>query len=121
MDLKKSINANLEKKQGGRFILGLIVSLSIILISFEWTVLSPSLNNINSARDIEYDIELIERIPREEPKPMPKEELPPIDEVIEIVDDDYEVEFEFSFDREADEGTEYIFKYFDNEDYRSCY
>ncbi|MEN8229973.1 MAG: energy transducer TonB [Bacteroidota bacterium] len=115
MDLKKSNSANLEKREGTRFILGLIVSLSIILISFEWTILSPDMSRINTAKEIEYDIEMIELIRREEPKPLPKEELPPIDDVIEIVDDDYEIEIDYSFDREVDRGTEYIFKNFSDE------
>ena len=115
MDLKKSNRANLEKKQGARFILGLIITLSILLISFEWTTTSPELSDINSARDIEFDMDIMERIPRDEPKPMPKEELPPIADVIDVVDDDYEIEFDYSFDREADKDTEYLFKNFGDE------
>jgi len=115
MDLKKSNKANLEKRQGARFILGLIITLSIILISFEWKTPSPDLNNINTAKDIDYDIETMDRIPREEPKQMPKEELPLIDDVIEIVDDDYEIEMDYSFDREVNKHTEYIFKNYADE------
>lgn len=110
MDLKKSNKANLEKKRGVHIILGFIISLSLILISFEWTTLTAVLTDVNAAHEIDYEIEMIQRIRREESKP--KQELPPIDEVIEVVDDEYEIEVDYSFDREATPGTEYIFENF---------
>jgi len=110
MDQKKSNKANLEKIRGVHIILGLIISISLILISFEWTTLTAVLTDVNAAHEIDYEIEMIQHIRREEPKP--KQELPPIEEVIKIVDDDYKLEVDYSFDPEATEGTEYIFKHF---------
>lgn len=103
MDLKKSNIANLETRKGVHIILGLIISLSLILISFEWTTLAALLTDVNAAHEIDIGFEIIELIPREEPKL--KQELPPIDEVIQIVDDEYEIEVGYSYDREAVPGT----------------
>ena len=49
MDLKKSHKANLERKQSGRFFLGLTITLSLILIGFEWTTLSTKLAEVYAA------------------------------------------------------------------------
>ena len=109
MDPKKSNRVNLENKRTSNFIIGLIVTFSLILISFEWT--SPDKQNYDMAlaSNIEIDIEVMEAIPREEPKPLPKEELPVIKQVIDIVPDDVELE-DVDFSTEVTENTEYDFK-----------
>ena len=64
MDLKKSNKANLEKRKGVHIILGLLISLSLILISFEWTTLATVLTDVNAAHEIDIGFEIIELIPR---------------------------------------------------------
>ncbi|MEA3480076.1 MAG: TonB family protein [Bacteroidota bacterium] len=115
MDLKKSNQANLEHKRISNFIIGLIVTFSLILISFEWT--SPLDRNyeLALANNIEIDIEVMEAIPREEPKPLPKEELPAIKTVIDIVPDDVELE-DVDFSTEVTKNTVYIFSFDDTEE-----
>lgn len=115
MDLKKSIRANLEYKRKTNFIIGLIVAFSLVLISFEWTTPLDLNNDFAMANEIQIDIEVMEAIPREQAKPMPEEELPPIKEVIDIVPDDIELE-DWNFSNEVTEKTEYNYIFDDEEE-----
>ncbi len=108
MDLKKSHKANLERRQGGRFILGLIISLSLILISFEWTALTTKLAAVHAAPEIMFDVNEIDHIRREEIKPPAKPELPPIAPVIKLVDEDIPMP-EIVWSTEVDPGTQITF------------
>jgi len=108
MDLKKSNRASLENKRITNFFIGIVVTCSLILISFEWTTPVEYDTEQALANNIEIDIEIMEAIPREEPKPMPKEELPPIKEILDIVPDDYELE-DVVFDWEVTFNTTYDF------------
>ena len=112
MDLKKSYRASLENKRISNFLIGLTVTCSIILVSFEWTRPLDHSPALALANDIEIDIELIEAIPREEPKPMPREELPQVKEIIDIVPDDVELE-DVDFSTEVTENTTYDFTILD--------
>lgn len=109
MDLKKSYQANLERKRTSNFIIGLIVTFSLILISFEWTSPVDQNYELALANNIEIDIEVMEAIPREEPKPFLKEELPAIKQVIDIVPDDVVLP-DVDFSTEVTKNTEYDFK-----------
>lgn len=115
MDLKKSYRANLENRRITNFIVGLIVSFSLILISFEWTTPIDHNDALALANEIEIDIEVMEAIPREEPKPMPKEELPLIKEVINIVPDDVELE-DVDFSMEVTKNTVFDFVIVDTDE-----
>lgn len=106
MDLKKSYRASLENRRSTNFIIGLAVTCSLILISFEWTSTLEHNTEQALANNIEIDIEVIQAIPREEPRPIPKEELPPIKEIIDIVPDDVELE-DLDFSTEVTEHTTY--------------
>jgi len=108
MDLKKSNRASLENKRITNFFIGIVVTCSLILISFEWTTPVEYDTEQALANNIEIDIEIMEAIPREEPKPMPREELPPIKEILDIVPDDYELE-DVVFDWEVTVNTTYDF------------
>lgn len=108
MDLKKSHKSNLERRQGGRFILGLIISLSLILISFEWTTLTTKLAAVHAAPEIMFDVNEIDHIRREEIKPPVKPELPPIAPVIKLVDEDIPMP-EIVWSTEVDPGTQITF------------
>ncbi len=103
MDLKKSKQASLENKRGTYFIVGLLISCSLILISFEWTRPVDLEADLARLEDRPIDIEIIQITRREEPKPKP--ELPAIQEVIDIVPDGIEVP-EVIFDPEVTKYTE---------------
>ena len=108
MDLKKSKQASLENRRGTYFIIGLIVSCSLILISFEWTTLIDLKSEFDAIEDLGIDIELMQVTRREEPKPEPKPELPIIKEVIDIVPDDVEID-DVDFSNEVTRDTKYKF------------
>ncbi len=115
MDLKKSYQANLENRRITNLIVGIIVSFSLILISFEWTSPIDQNDALALANEIEIDIEVMEAIPREKPKPLPKEELPLIKQVIDIVPDDIELE-DVDFSTEVTKNTVYDFVIVDTDE-----
>jgi len=108
MKSKKTQQANLEKKSRLHLLIGLAVTLSIILIGFEWgTVQNSNENDFNTGQVI--DIEESMMITRREEPKQPEIKQPEIKTVIDIVDDDIEIKEDFDFDMEADDNTEYNF------------
>jgi protein TonB len=108
MDLKKTYKVNLEKKKGFHLFLGLIITLSLILISFEWTSETTRLQDLNSGNEISVDEIIMPILRREEVKPLPKPELPPIAKVITPVDGDPEIDPVF-WDSEYRPGDDIVF------------
>ncbi len=111
MDLKKSYKADLEKRPGGRFFLGLIISLSLILISFEWTTLTVKLEAVHAATEIQFDMEEMDHIRRDEIKPPSKPELPPLVPLIKLVDEDIPLP-DIDWSTEVTSGTQISFSHF---------
>lgn len=107
MDLKKSYKANLERKRRLYLFAGLIITLSLILISFEWTTMNTKLSDVNAATEISLDEIIMPVIRRDEVLPPSKPELPPIAKVIELIDGDPELEPVF-WDPEYRPGTEIL-------------
>jgi protein TonB len=107
MEAKKSNRANLEKRKSAHFILGLIISLSLILISFEWTTMTIKLSDVYNATEISPDDIELPPLLRDDPKP-PKPKTPPIAIVIELVSEDPELE-PIIWDPEVTPGTEIWF------------
>ena len=108
METKKSKKVNLEKNKGLYFLIGVIITLSMILVAFEWSSNQNSINNDhNIINAIEFEEEMI-ATRREEPKP-PEPKQPEVKTVIDIVEDDVIIEDDFSFDMETDDNTEYNF------------
>lgn len=113
MELKKSYRANLEKRRAANFVLGLLISLSLILISFEWTTMSTKLSDVNRATEIPFVNEMMEITRRDEPKPPPKPDLPAIVATIQMVDNNIELE-DIDFSREVTKDTWVDFKIYTN-------
>ena len=109
MELKKSKKADLEKRKGMFIQIGLVVTLAIVLVAFEWTKGEDKDIDENVVSEIEFEDEMMQITRRDEPKPEPKPETPKVAEVLDIVDDDVEIEDDFDFDMEATEDTEYDF------------
>jgi periplasmic protein TonB len=105
MELKKSHRANLEKRRTVNFIIGFLVSLSLLLISFEWTSETSGISDVNRAREISSEEIMMPVIPREETKPLVKPDTPSISSVIELINEDPELEPIF-WDPEFTPGTE---------------
>lgn len=113
MELKKSHRASLERRRTANFVVGLLISLSVILISFEWTSMAPRLSDLNQASEILFEYEMMEITRRDETKPPPKPDLPAIAEVIQLVDNNIVVE-EVDFSREVTKDTWVDFKIYSN-------
>jgi len=109
MELKKAKKVDLEQRKGMFIVIGLIVSLSITLVAFEWTKGEGRGSNLDVIQEIQFEDEMMQITRREEPKPEPKPEQPKVAEVLDIVDDDVEIEDDFDFDMEATDDTEYDF------------
>jgi protein TonB len=109
MELKKTEKVDLERKKGMFLEIGLVVTLSIILVAFEWTKGESKGDNDQMVQEIQFEDEMMQITRREEPKPEPKPEQPKVAEVLDIVDYDVEIEDDFNFDMEATDNTEYDF------------
>jgi len=107
MELKKNDKANLEKRKGIFFQLGLVITLSLILIGFEWTSsgLSENQFDVGEGDLIEEEIIPVTRQKKPEPKSLPKP--PKVTEVLNIVDDNVIIENELVLDDlESDQDEE---------------
>ncbi len=118
MELKKSDQANLEKRKSIFFQLGLAIALSLMLIAFEWTSGGLS-NNEFDLRDMEQvEEEIIPITRQDQPEPPKPPEPPKVTEVLNIVDDDVEIDDELQLeDFEVDQNTEIeIMEYVEEEE-----
>lgn len=106
MEVKKSPKVDLESKRNVYLMIGLVVSLGIVLLAFEWTAKpskADSLGSINAA-DVEEEIIPITR--EQEIKPPPPPPPPKVIEVLNIVDDKTVIDDELMIDdTEADDKT----------------
>ena len=109
MELKKSKKVDLEKRKGMFIEIGLVITLAIVLVAFEWTKGEGKGDDSDVVQEIQFEDEMMQITRREEPKPEPKPEQPKVAEVLDIVDDDVEIEDDFDFDMEATDDTEYDF------------
>ena len=101
MQLKKNPESDLETKRGLFLQLGLVISLLIVLIAFEYKSYDKSDFNLGTLNLDDLEEEIIP-ITKQEVKPPPPPPPPP--EIIEIVEDDVEIEEEIEIeDTESDE------------------
>jgi len=116
MEIKKTKEADLEKKKGMYLQLGLVVVLSIILIAFEWTSRPPKDDDSEMVKSIQVEDDIMQVTRREEPPKQEQIEQPKVAEVLDIVDDDVQLDDDFDFNMEADANTEYDFANFGDDD-----
>ncbi len=106
MELKKSPKVDLENKRNIFLMLGLVISLGIILVAFEWTTKPSQTSSLGSIQSQEVEEEIIPITRQEEIKPPPPPPPPKVIEVLNIVDDDVDIEDELEIeDSEADDET----------------
>jgi len=107
MERKKNDKANLEKKKGVFFQLGLVITLSLILIGFEWTSLGLSENQFDIGEGDVIDEEIIPVTRQEKPEPKSLPKPPKVTEVLNIVEDNVIIENELILDDlESDQDEE---------------
>ncbi|MAU36422.1 MAG: energy transducer TonB [Flavobacteriales bacterium] len=101
MKPKKNPEISLENKKGLFFQIGLIITLIIVFLAFEWKSYDKTDYNLGQLNLDDLEEEIIP-ITKQEIKPPPPPPPPP--EVIEIVEDEVEIEEELEIeDTESDE------------------
>lgn len=101
MQIKKNPKANLETKRGMFVQIGLVISISLSLLAFEWKSYEKSAADLGTMELALEDEEIIPVTQREIKPPPPP---PPPPEVIQIVEDDVEIEVELEIeDTDSDE------------------
>ena len=101
MEAKKNPQVNLESKKWLFFQIGLVISLLLVLVAFEYKSYEKSAYNLGQLNLDDLEEEIIP-ITKQEVKPPPPPPPPP--EVIEIVEDEVEIENEIEIeDTESDE------------------
>jgi len=105
MELKKNPDADLEKKRGLLFTTGIVVSLALVLVAFEWSLFEGDVGKFGDLVVSDEEEEMIPITQQEPPPPPPPpQQTPP---QIEIVEDDEEIEDELEIeDTEIDDDTE---------------
>ncbi|MAW21173.1 MAG: energy transducer TonB [Flavobacteriales bacterium] len=104
MEQKKNPEISLEKRKGLFFQIGLVVTLVIVLVAFEWRSYDKVEYNLGQLNLDDMEEEIIP-ITKQEEKPPPPPPPPP--EIIEIIEDDEEIENELEVeDTESDEDIE---------------
>ena len=107
MELKKNDKANLEKRKGVFFQLGMVITLSLILIGFEWTSSGLSENQFDRGEGDVIDEEIIPVTRQEKPEPKSLPKPPKVTEVLNIVENDVTIENELVLDDlESDQDEE---------------
>jgi protein TonB len=106
MELKKSPKADLEKKKLIFSEIGLVVSLLIVLMAFEWKSTGGIKTDFANLQDVAMEEEMIPITQQEEIKPPPPPPQPiQVIDVINIVEDDVDLDDDFDlFDSEFDEN-----------------
>ena len=108
MEIKKTEKANLEYKKLLFTEIGLIISLLIVFIAFEWTQAEVKVSNLEDTTEVVTEEEIIP-ITQETPPPPPSApKIPILSDQIDIVDDEIELEDDMFMNLEdnADLGVE---------------
>lgn len=107
MELKKNDKADLEKRKGVFFQLGLVITISLLLIAFEWTSSGLNKNQYETGEGDAIDEEIIPVTRQEKPEPKIPPKPPKVAEVLNIVEDDVIIENELMLDDlESDQDEE---------------
>lgn len=106
MELKKSPKADLENKRNTFVQIGLVISLGLCLLAFEWTSKVEKAASLGTVATQEVEDEIIPITRQEEVKPPPPPPPPKVVEVLNIVDNETDIDEELDIqDTEADEKT----------------
>ncbi|GET32511.1 protein TonB [Prolixibacter bellariivorans] len=106
MEPKKSPKADLENKRGIFVQLGLVVSLGLVLLAFNWNSQIKEADNLGQVQAQDVEDEMIPITRPEEVKPPPPPPPPQVVEVLNIVDNNTDIDDELQIeDTEADDNT----------------
>lgn len=103
METKKSPKADLTKKTGLFFNIGLVITLALVIAAFEFPIYDQSTVDLKNAIDDNFE-DIMEIPPTEQPPPPPPKIVQP--EIVEVPDEEeIEDEIEIDLDVEVTEET----------------
>jgi protein TonB len=105
MELKKAPKADMESRKNVFFMIGLVVSLGITLLAFEWKAKPSKTESLGNLNAVNIEEEIIPITREQEIKPPPPPPPPKVVEILNIVDDDVKIEDDLHIDSEADDNT----------------
>ena len=109
MEAKKSDKANLEKTKTMYTLLGIVIALSIVILAFEWKTYDKEVEEVQLTTVVQEVEEMIIQTRQEEPPPPPEEPQQAETTEFEIVDDDQELQNEFSIETFENTGNAEVF------------
>jgi protein TonB len=92
MEIKKSEKANLENKKLLFLEIGLIISLLIVYVAFEWTSKETNTSLLEDNTEVLVEEEIISTNMETPPPPPAAPKIPVLSDQIDIVDDEIELE-----------------------------
>ncbi|HCE57190.1 MAG TPA: energy transducer TonB [Prolixibacteraceae bacterium] len=105
MELKKTQKADLENKKQMYFMIGLVLALGVVLVSFEWTTKQNKAGSLGNIVTVAVEEEITLLIREMEVKP-PTPPSPKVIEFLNIFEDDVKIDGEIEIDDAgADEKT----------------
>lgn len=105
MELKKSPKADLENKRNLLLMVGLVVSLGLVLLAFEWTSKPSAASSLGQLDSAPVEDEIIPPTRQEKPPPPPPPP-PKAVTILNIVNNDADIQDELQIDdSEADDNT----------------
>ena len=105
MKAKKNPKISIERKRGLLFQIGLVITLLVVLVAFEWKSYEKTDYSLGQLQMDDLEDEMIP-ITRQEEKPPPPPPPPP--EIIEIVEDEVEIENELEVEDTDTDENEFI-------------
>ena len=102
MEIKKSEKASLENKKLLFVEIGLIISLLIVYIAFEWTSTETNTSMLEDNTEILVEEEIISTNMETPPPPPAAPKIPVLSDQIDIVDDEIELEDDMFLNLEDD-------------------
>ena len=105
MKAKKNPKISIERKRGLLFQIGLVITLLVVLVAFEWKSYEKTDHSLGQLQMDDLEDEMIP-ITRQEEKPPPPPPPPP--EIIEIVEDEVEIENELEVEDTDTDENEFI-------------
>ena len=105
MEVKKNPEVYLENKKSFYFLVGLMFSLGVVLIAFEWSKPEQEAGKLGQ---LDLQLEEEEMIPITQQTPPPPPPPPPQTTLIEIVEDDEEIEEELEIEDTEDDEDDMI-------------
>lgn len=92
MEVKKSPKADLEGKRGTWLLIGYVIILAVMFVAFEWSQREVKVATDTGVADLVFEEEIIPITQQEEIKAPPPPEVPKVEEIITIVEDDAQIE-----------------------------